>query len=299
MTVNVLFVGLGGTNSGKTALAAALLRTLCARGIRAAPVKPFGGSNAWTDAEDVFACLRQRRLFGHDSHALRLAAQVETREENVAPVHRLWAAAPHEHQGNPDVLPAFIADRVSVSADPAQDRLIVNGALAFEHGLEARIEELGAAFRDLRTVRTLEELNRLQRESYAHAVMHAVRTARERAQVVVYESFGGACLPWLGIEELALVVGVHPGYFELYDGAAYLAQVARRVLPEARARTLLAQSRIPWEDSGNLLCFFEARAIANALEHRRRVTVPVTERERLAGVLDRQSAVIADALGPI
>lgn len=275
MARTLLFVGLGGTNSGKTTLAAALLRSFRNRGVRAQPVKPFGGSNAWTDARDVLHSLGLGRYFGHDSELLRRAAESELREEMIAPVHRLWAAAPHDHRQGADRLPTFVLDRFTLDEDPAGDVVVVNRGLAFPHGLEREVEAFLSRAPRIYEVRTLEELQGVEEEFYAAAVRQAVERARSSAQVLVCESFGGASHPWIELDALYRVIAVHPGYFEIFDGPSYAQAILARRVPEARLRTLLEQSAIPWEPSVKLMCFFEAKSVVSGLRALARVQVPI------------------------
>lgn len=297
MVATILFVGLGGTNSGKTTVAAALLRALRAHGRRAVPWKPFGGSNAWTDSRDVLHSLRAGRFFGHDSETLRRAAASSLREELIGPVHRLWAAPPHDHRQATDRPPTFVLDRVTRSADPGEDLVVVNATLPFDHGLRDALAPLLRGPAETLAVETLDDLNRIQREHYESSIRSSAALVYEHADVVVCESFGGACLPWRELTALALVVAVHPGYFCSYAGAEYQAEAQKRLLPEPQLRTLLQQSGIPWEHSGNLLCFFEAKAVCAALAPASKVEVPILATEELDAHLDRAMGAILESLG--
>jgi predicted P-loop ATPase/GTPase len=223
-----LIVGLKEKDAGKTSFALALLAYLREEGINASGFKPRAGNSVWYDYDVLHEALTQGRLYGKDAKLLSSASaysSVSTAqiEEFINPIHRLWA---EPSRINPiSQIPYFILDRVTLwYKDGVKNLVVENEALSADYN--------NADFRNIRDnastiyqVRDLKTLNTITEKYYSHAVELAYKRMLVQHEYVVIESYSDIALPWNGLNDLDIIIGVKPGQMRIYEPKKYLAAV--------------------------------------------------------------------------
>lgn len=236
-----LIVGLKELDAGKTTVARALLLCLRERGITACGFKPKAGNTLWYDYEVVHEALSQGRLYGEDAKLLRMASGTNLPEENISPIHRLWATPPHHLKQDLATLPYFIVDRVTLCSEKPKEMVVVNDVLPFRHGRERLVAKLYKPETEVVHVRTLRELNKIVDTYYDEAIEHAHRRIAAENDALVYESYADIALPWRCVRKLDMVLAVHPGYIWAYDPDKYLSalELSESLLREKRTENVV------------------------------------------------------------
>ncbi|HID19587.1 MAG TPA: hypothetical protein EYP28_01400 [Methanophagales archaeon] len=223
-----LIVGLKEKDAGKTSLALALLAYLREEGFNACALKPRAGNSVWYDYDVVHEALSQGRLYGKDAKLLSSASaysSVSTTkiEEFINPIHRLWA---EPSRVNPiSQIPYFILDRVSLWYKEGVKNLVIeNEAQSGEYN-DANFRKLRANASTIYHVRDLDTLNKITEKYYSHAVELVYKRMLEQHEYVVIESYSDIALPWNGLDDLDIVIGVKPGQMLTYEPKKYLAAV--------------------------------------------------------------------------
>jgi predicted P-loop ATPase/GTPase len=223
-----LIVGLREKDAGKTSFALALLAYLREEGLNASGFKPRAGNSVWYDYDVVHEALTQGRLYGKDAKLLSSASaysSVSTTqiEEFINPIHRLWAEPSRINPSSQ--IPCFILDRVTLWYKAGVKNMVVeNEALSADYN--------NADFRDIRAnastiyqVRDLKTLNTITERYYSYAVELAYKKMLAQHEYVVIESYSDIALPWNGLNDLDIVIGVKPGQMLVYEPKKYLAAV--------------------------------------------------------------------------
>lgn len=220
--VKILVVGLSKTDAGKTTVAQAALHVLRDLGEKPCGFKPKAGNNVWYDFDVVSESLTEGRLYGKDAKLLRQASQTDLNEETITPVHRLWAEPPGEFRNRATELPFFILDRVTISGEQPKTVVSVNKTLPFEHGAETLLEQLYVNAEEVLPIFSPKDLRIFEHRFFGQAIALAHRTITKRYDSLVYESYADIALPWLGITDLDIVLGVEPGRIIAYDPPKWL-----------------------------------------------------------------------------
>jgi len=223
-----LIVGLKEKDAGKTSFALALLAYLREEGINASGFKPRAGNSVWYDYDVVHEALTQGRLYGKDAKRLSSASaysSVSTTqiEEFINPIHRLWAEPSHI---NPILqIPYFILDRVTLwYKDGVKNLVVENEALSADYN-NADFRNIRANASTIYPVRDLKTLNTITERYYSLAVELAYMRMLAQHEYVVIESYSDIALPWNGLNDLDIVIGVKPGQMLVYEPKKYLAAV--------------------------------------------------------------------------
>ena len=223
-----LIVGLKEKDAGKTSFALALLAYLREEGINASGFKPRAGNSVWYDYDVVHEALTQGRLYGKDAKLLSSASaysSVSTTqiEEFINPIHRLWA---EPSRINPiSQIPDFILDRVTLwYKDGVKNLVVENEALSADYN-NADFRNIRANASTIYQVRDLKTLNTITEKYYSYAVELAYKRMLAQHEYVVIESYSDIALPWNGLNDLDIVIGVKPGQMLVYEPKKYLAAV--------------------------------------------------------------------------
>ena len=223
-----LIVGLKEKDAGKTSFALALLAYLREEGINASGFKPRAGNSVWYDYDVVHEALTQGRLYGKDAKRLSSASaysSVSTTqiEEFINPIHRLWA---EPSCINPiSQIPDFILDRVTLwYKDGVKNLVVENEALSADYN-NADFRNIRANASTIYPVRDLKTLNTITERYYSLAVELAYKRMLAQHEYVVIESYSDIALPWNGLNDLDIVIGVKPGQMLVYEPKKYLAAV--------------------------------------------------------------------------
>ncbi len=223
-----LIVGLKEKDAGKTSFALALLAYLREEGINASGFKPRAGNSVWYDYDVVHEALTQGRLYGKDAKSLSSASaysSVSTTqiEEFINPIHRLWA---EPSRINPiSQIPYFILDRVTLwYKDGVKNLVVENEALSADYN-NVDFRNIRANASTIYPVRDLKTLNTITEKYYSHAVELAYMRMLAQHEYVVIESYSDIALPWNGLNDLDIVIGVKPGQMLVYEPKKYLAAV--------------------------------------------------------------------------
>ncbi len=220
--VNLMIVGLKEVDAGKTTVSSAALSAMRERGLTACGFKPKAGNNLWYDYDIVHESLSQGRLFGKDSKMLREFSSTDLPEEAVSPFHRLLAIPPeHRDRRIPDPL-YFIVDRATIWGEEPEQVIVLNNMFDIDAETDDLLYQLRRASSREIEVRSSKELNEVQGALYERAIESAHRLVRSESEAIVYESYADAALPWSGIADLDLVLGVEPGFILEYDPEKYL-----------------------------------------------------------------------------
>lgn len=223
-----LIVGLKEKDAGKTSFALALLAYLKEEGINAGGFKPRAGNSVWYDYDMVHEALTQGRLYGKDAKLLSSASAYSSLsttqiEEFVNPIHRLWAET---SRINPiSRIPYFILDRVTLWHNDVVKNLVVeNEALSADYN-NLDFRNIRANASTIYRVRDLKRLNRITKKYYSYAVELAYKRMLTQHEYLVIESYSDIALPWNGLNDLDIVIGVKPGQIRVYEPKKYLAAV--------------------------------------------------------------------------
>ncbi|MHC1610371.1 MAG: hypothetical protein ACXQTW_02020 [Candidatus Methanospirareceae archaeon] len=226
MAYKILIVGLKGEDAGKTSLACALLGYLKDKGYDACGFKPRAGNSVWYDYDVVNEALSQGRLYGRDAKLLKSASAHPDNlvEEFLNPFHRLWAEPPLIDPISQ--IPYFILDRVTIWRGGRREVVIVNEALPAEYrykdGLFRKLLDNAS---DIYHVRDLNTLNKLTEECYDPATEIVYKEMEKRYDYMVIESYSDAALPWKGLKDIDIVMGVKPGRILVLEAEGYLTAV--------------------------------------------------------------------------
>jgi len=223
-----LIVGLKEKDAGKTSFALALLAYLREEGINASGFKPRAGNSVWYDYDVVHEALTQGRLYGKDAKRLSSASaysSVSTTqiEEFINPIHRLWAEPSRINPSSQ--IPYFILDRITLWYKAGVKNMVVeNEALSADYN-NADFRNIRANASTIYPVRDLKTLNTITEKYYSYAVELAYKRMLAQHEYVVIESYSDIALPWNGLNDLDLVIGVKPGQMLAYEPKKYLAAV--------------------------------------------------------------------------
>lgn len=223
-----LIVGLKEKDAGKTSFALALLAYLREEGINASGFKPRAGNSVWYDYDVVHEALTQGRLYGKDAKRLSSASaysSVSTTqiEEFINPIHRLWAEPSRINPSSQ--IPYFILDRVTLwYKDGVKNLVVENEAMSADYS-NADFSKIRANASTIYQVRNLKTLNTITERYYRHAVELAYKRMLAQHEYVVIESYSDIALPWNGLNDLDIVIGVKPGQMQVYEPKKYLAAV--------------------------------------------------------------------------
>jgi len=231
----ILIVGLKEWGAGKTTLARALLLRLREKGINACGFKPRAGNNAWYDYDVVYESLSQGRLYGKDAQLLKEASGKNLTEETISPVHRLWTETPRFMSLSQ--LPHFIVDRVTLWKENPESIVVQNATLLYEHEYEQLLEKLLSKATKTYRVTHLQSLNKIVGENYDKAAELAYRRIIGMHDTLIIEGYSDIALPWRGLKEFDLVLGVEPGYITAYDAEKYLTAVELSAQIRSEVRT--------------------------------------------------------------
>jgi predicted P-loop ATPase/GTPase len=223
-----LIVGLREKDAGKTSFALALLAYLREEGLNASGFKPRAGNSVWYDYDVVHEALTQGRLYGKDAKLLSSASaysSVSTTqiEEFINPIHRLWAEPSRINPSSQ--IPCFILDRVTLWYKAGVKNMVVeNEALSADYN-NADFRNIRANASTIYQVRDLKTLNTITERYYSYAVELAYKKMLAQHEYVVIESYSDIALPWKGLNDLDIVIGVKPGQMQVYEPKKYLAAV--------------------------------------------------------------------------
>ncbi len=254
-------MGLRELDSGKTAVARALLLSLREREMKACGFKPKAGNTLWYDYDVVYEALSQKRLYGKDSKLLKEASGTNLPEELISPIHRLWATPPHHLKQDLTALPYFIVDRVTLWTEKSKEIVVFNDTLPFKYGKKRLAAKLLKPETEIVHIRTLRQLNRIVDTYYDEAIELAHRRIAAEHDALVYESYADIALPWKGIRDLDLVLAVNPGYIQAYDPDKYVSalKLSTNLLQEKRTRNVVnllkpvRTVRVPPYKSGEII----------------------------------------------
>jgi len=245
--LKILIVGLKEKDAGKTSLALALLAYLREKGFNACGFKPRAGNSVWYDYDVVQEALSHGRLYGKDAKLLKAASAFgpdagAIMEEFINPIHRLWAEP--QHIDPVTQIPYFILDRVTLwFKEGAKNLVVENDALPVEYRCDdALFEKLRANASSIYHVRDLNRLNKLTEEYYDLAVELVYKEMNKQYDCLVIESYSDIALPWKGLKDLNVVIGVKPGQISVYDPEKYLTAV--QLSASTYSQEELATSRI-------------------------------------------------------
>jgi predicted P-loop ATPase/GTPase len=223
-----LIVGLKEQDAGKTSFALALLAYLREEGFNACGFKPRAGNSVWYDYDVVHEALSQGRLYGKDAKLLSSASaysSVSTAgiEEFINPIHRLWAEPSRVHLMSQ--IPYFILDRVTLwYKEEVKNLLVENEALSEEYNA-VDLRRIRANVSTIYHVSDLKTLNKITEKYYSLAVELAYKRILAQHEYVVIESYSNIALPWNGLNDLDLIIGVKPGQILTYEPKKYLTAV--------------------------------------------------------------------------
>ncbi|MHC1636204.1 MAG: hypothetical protein ACXQTS_06280 [Candidatus Methanospirareceae archaeon] len=221
----ILIVGFKERDAGKTSLALAFLGYLKGEGFIACGFKPCAGNNVWYDYDIVEEALSQGRLYGKDAKLLTGASIGENlQEELINPFHRLWDERPRNEPISQ--IPYFIVDRITLWEEEKKDIVIENNASPFIHGPKRRLlKKLYTNASRIYKVNNIEELNMVIEKYYDKAIRSAFTKIDYSCDFLIIESYSDVALPWSGIRELDLVIGIEPWKIHVYDADRYLKAV--------------------------------------------------------------------------
>jgi predicted P-loop ATPase/GTPase len=245
MVYKALIVGLKEKDAGKTSLALALLDYLREEEeLHVCGFKPRAGNSIWYDYDVVYESLSQGRLYGKDAQRLKTASAFKSAsnrkiEEFINPIHRLWAEPPRIDPLS--CIPHFILDRITLWFNEGVKNVVVeNEALPVEYkSNDALFRKLRAQASRMFHVRDLGALNKIIESYYSQAVEFVYKRMVEQFDALVIESYSDVALPWSGLKELDIVVGVKPGQISVYEPEKYLAAVrlATSISPQEEVTT--------------------------------------------------------------
>ncbi len=222
----IMVVGLKEVDAGKTTVSRAALSLMRERGLNACGFKPKAGNNIWYDFDVVDEALSQGRLFGKDSKLLCRASGTDLPEEAISPFHRLLGVPPeHRTNGIPESL-YFIADRVTAWEDDQEQTLVLNRMFDLDMETNSLLSKVKRNSDTRIEVGSSEKLNEVFINRYLRAIESAHELVYAESDAMVYESYADVALPWSGIDNLDMVLGVEPGFILEYDPEKYL-QAAR------------------------------------------------------------------------
>ena len=105
---------------------------------------------------------------------------------------------------------------ISLFTEKPQNVFVVNKTLPFRYGLEEAVENLCSESKVF-YVSSVSKLNRLMKTYYDEAIKSAHKVLMGRYESIIYESYQDVAMPWSGVEDLELVLGVEPGHIYAYN----------------------------------------------------------------------------------
>ena len=277
---NLLVVSIS-TSVGKTTFCNALVRLLRSRGVSACGFKPFGEFWLYEDADAVFDCLSEGRLFGHDARVHVEAADGEVQEELVAPCYRLMGPSfvlnGLEHSG----VSLYGARATVWDGEPQHHYAIVPAQLEVA-GLGRFLDGLRSGGASLEEVESFQNLGAFA-EIAESAVSSAYGLLAQRYDRLVIESNGFSGLPWSGLVDLDWVFALGTGVAALYEGSEYLRAAQPHLADRPRYLTRHGVREVADHPLYRLFRLVETRKISGLLEPRRTVSIlPCRQGELLA-----------------
>ncbi len=232
----ILINGLLPYDSGKTYLTIALARVLMDKGCNVLVYKPVAGHSAWYQFNTVINSLKYGILVGEDVVKYRELLGLKVKFELINPIDFLLAPLNPRLLTNINEYLTLLGDQFSQLVlmrlsncrnDITQYYVVEDNIVKIVPELKPWIKKLVEKFNPKPV--SIEFLLNIVKSTHTSEILdYTLRELKERADIVIVESFNNAAIPYFNIlDDVDLVLTVTPGYLFKLDNSIFKRVVSK------------------------------------------------------------------------